>query len=119
MPSTLRLDGTFTEETAAGTARMRFDLAQSLSVTRKAVHHETYTTDQADTAVDIAPLTTVTGLILKVNTSSESVTVKVNGAAAAFQVDDVLIVLGSDITALSFSWTKASDNLDLEVVMFG
>ena len=119
MAQTLHLDGTFTEETAAGVERTRFLLAQSLSVDRKAVHHETYTANQTDTAIDLAPLTTVTGIIVVVHTAGESVKLKVNGAATEFQVGDVLIVLNTDITALTFSWTKDASDLDLEVVMFG
>lgn len=120
MAQTLYLDGTFTEETAAGTERMRFDLEETLSVTERADHRQTYTANQADTAVSLGAVAAVTGVIIYNHSyATESITVKINGSATALKVGQCLIWLGSSITSLSFSWTKVTANLDLEVVMFG
>lgn len=118
MTVTLTLLGSLAIKDAAGNTTRLFPLSLTDTLTDEFSHRKEYTTEQVDTAISMGGMTSAAVVLIINHSPLESITVKHNGGATAIPVGGYLLLTGTAITALTFSWTLSGVGvtLDLEVM---
>lgn len=118
MAVTLRLDGDVTITDAAGIVIRKFPLDLTDTLTDEVSHRKTYTVAQVDTAIDMGGMASASVVLIVNHSPLESITIKHNGGATDIPVGGYLLLTGSAITALTFSWTLSGVGVTLDLEAF-
>ncbi len=118
MAVTLTLDGAITITDASGNVTRLFPLDLTKTLTEEVSHREVFSVAQTDTVIDLGNMTAASVVLIINHSPLEAISVKYNGVANAIPVGGYLLLTGTAITALTFSWTLSGVGvtLDLEVM---